>query len=49
MPPWTAVRLWLQVTGVAAAHEELRGGGLDLVRPPVDLPAGHPIRCRPGI
>ncbi|WP_369227347.1 VOC family protein [Streptomyces sp. R39] len=66
-----AVRLWLQVADVAAAHEELAAAGVEIVRPPVEepwgliemwvadpdgirivlveVPAGHPLRCRPGI
>ncbi|MDO0917130.1 VOC family protein [Streptomyces sp. DT2A-34] len=34
-PPSPAVRLWLQVEDVAAAHDELRGKGVEIVRPPV--------------
>uniref|UniRef100_UPI0031E2D47E VOC family protein n=1 Tax=Streptomyces hawaiiensis TaxID=67305 RepID=UPI0031E2D47E len=37
-PP--AVRLWLQVDDVAAAQEELRAKGVDIVRPPVKEPWG---------
>lgn len=70
-PPAPAVRLWLQVDDVAAAQEELRAKGVDIVRPPVkepwgliemwiedpdgtpivlvEVPADHPMRCRPGI
>ncbi|MFF0200290.1 VOC family protein [Streptomyces sp. NPDC005017] len=33
--PTEAVRLWLQVDDVAAAHEELRAKGVDIARPPV--------------
>ncbi|MEU3890348.1 VOC family protein [Streptomyces sp. NPDC029041] len=39
-PPAPAVRLWLQVDDVAAAQEELRGKGVDIVRPPVREPWG---------
>ncbi|MGW5197504.1 VOC family protein [Streptomyces spiralis] len=35
-----AVRLWLQVADVAAAHEELRERGVEIVRPPVREPWG---------
>ncbi|MGC0333617.1 putative enzyme related to lactoylglutathione lyase [Streptomyces sp. SAI-170] len=38
--PSPAVRLWLQVADVAAAHEELRAKGVDIVRPPVTEPWG---------
>ncbi|WP_031481703.1 VOC family protein [Streptomyces bicolor] len=70
-PPSPAVRLWLQVEDVAAAHDELRAKGVEIVRPPVkepwglietwiadpdgtrivlvEVPADHPLRCRPGI
>ncbi|MGW2517258.1 VOC family protein [Streptomyces sp. NPDC001617] len=34
------VRLWLQVADAAAAHEELRGAGVEIVRPPVKEPWG---------
>jgi predicted enzyme related to lactoylglutathione lyase len=34
------VRLWLQVEDVAAAHEELRSKGVEIVRPPVREPWG---------
>jgi len=34
------VRLWLQVADLAAAHEELRGAGVEIVRPPVREPWG---------
>ncbi|MET7475204.1 VOC family protein [Streptomyces sp. NPDC005648] len=34
------VRLWLQVEDVAAAHEELRGAGVEIARPPVKEPWG---------
>ncbi|MBX9394654.1 VOC family protein [Streptomyces sp. TRM72054] len=39
-PPSPAVRLWLQVDDVAAAHDELRGKGVEIVRPPVREPWG---------
>ncbi|MET9833064.1 VOC family protein [Streptomyces sp. NPDC006385] len=39
-PPSPAVRLWLQVEDVAAAHDELRGRGVEIVRPPVKEPWG---------
>ncbi len=39
-PPSPAVRLWLQVEDVHAAHEELRGKGVEIVRPPVKEPWG---------
>ncbi|MEV5431775.1 VOC family protein [Streptomyces sp. NPDC052701] len=39
-PPPPAVRLWLQVADVAAAHEELRAKGVRIVRPPVTEPWG---------
>ncbi|MEU9241951.1 VOC family protein [Streptomyces sp. NPDC048385] len=70
-PASPAVRLWLQVADVAAAHEELAAAGVEIVRPPVkepwgliemwvadpdgirivlvEVPAGHPLRCRPGV
>ncbi|GCB51890.1 lactoylglutathione lyase and related lyases [Streptomyces sp. NL15-2K] len=39
-PPSSAVRLWLQVEDVAAAHDELRAKGVEIVRPPVKEPWG---------
>ncbi|MET8808227.1 VOC family protein [Streptomyces sp. NPDC004546] len=39
-PPSPAVRLWLQVDDVTAAHEELKSKGVDIVRPPVKEPWG---------
>ncbi|MQY37338.1 hypothetical protein SRB17_53420 [Streptomyces sp. RB17] len=39
-PPSPAVRLWLQVDDVTAAHEELKATGVDIVRPPVKEPWG---------
>ncbi|MEV5437549.1 VOC family protein [Streptomyces sp. NPDC052682] len=38
--PAADVRLWLQVADVAAAHEELRAKGVEIVRPPVKEPWG---------
>ncbi|GAB3180833.1 VOC family protein [Streptomyces incanus] len=35
-----AVRLWLQVADVTAAHEELKDKGVEIVRPPVKEPWG---------
>lgn len=43
VPPSSAVRLWLHVADLAAAHEELRGRGVDIVRPPVREPWGPGI------
>lgn len=39
-PPSPAVRLWLQVEDIAAAHDELRDKGVEIVRPPVKEPWG---------
>ncbi|MCX4878881.1 MULTISPECIES: VOC family protein [unclassified Streptomyces] len=39
-PPSPAVQLWLQVEDVAAAHEELRAAGVEIVRAPVKEPWG---------
>ncbi|MFJ8199499.1 VOC family protein [Streptomyces sp. NPDC096152] len=39
-PPSPAVRLWLQVADVTAAHDELRARGVPIVRPPVREPWG---------
>ncbi|MFF6951200.1 VOC family protein [Streptomyces iakyrus] len=39
-PPAPAVRLWMQVDDVAAAQEELRAKGVEIVRPPVQEPWG---------
>ncbi|WP_328416509.1 VOC family protein [Streptomyces violaceus] len=39
-PPSPAVRLWFQVDDVAAAEEELRSKGVEIVRPPVKEPWG---------
>ncbi|GGW12028.1 glyoxalase [Streptomyces capoamus] len=39
-PPSPAVRLWLQVADVTAAHEELRAKGVEILRPPQQEPWG---------
>ncbi|MFE6197627.1 VOC family protein [Streptomyces sp. NPDC057838] len=39
-PPAPAVRLWLQVDDVTAAHDELLAKGVEIVRPPVKEPWG---------
>ncbi|MBK3632002.1 VOC family protein [Streptomyces asoensis] len=39
-PPDPAVRLWLQVADLGAAHDELRAAGVPIVRPPVREPWG---------
>ncbi|MFD9884684.1 VOC family protein [Streptomyces alboflavus] len=39
-PASPAVRLWLQVADVAAAHEELSARGVEILRPPVREPWG---------
>ncbi|MCX5374481.1 VOC family protein [Streptomyces sp. NBC_00015] len=39
-PDPAAVRLWLQVPDLAAAHDELRARGVEIVRPPVREPWG---------
>ncbi|QTD96827.1 VOC family protein [Streptomyces cyanogenus] len=39
-PPSPAVRLWLQVEDVTAAHEELRAKGVEILRPPQREPWG---------
>lgn len=39
-PPDPAVRLWVQVADVSAAHDELRAKGVEIVRPPVKEPWG---------
>ncbi|MEU0675521.1 VOC family protein [Streptomyces sp. NPDC006172] len=39
-PPDPAVRLWMQVADVAAAHEELLAKGMRVVREPVREPWG---------
>ncbi|WP_217238334.1 VOC family protein [Streptomyces sp. AC555_RSS877] len=38
--PSPAVRLWMQVEDVSAAHDELRAKGVEIVRPPVKEPWG---------
>ncbi|MFD3622448.1 glyoxalase superfamily protein [Streptomyces sp. NPDC058676] len=38
--PSPAVRLWMQVEDLAAAQEELRAKGVEIVRPPVKEPWG---------
>ncbi|MGW2553322.1 VOC family protein [Streptomyces sp. NPDC001635] len=40
VPPSPALRLWLQVPDVAAAHRELADAGVGIVRPPVKEPWG---------
>lgn len=39
-PPGPAVRLWLQVPDVAAAHQRLRERGVEIVREPLREPWG---------
>ncbi|MFF4274359.1 VOC family protein [Streptomyces sp. NPDC001536] len=39
-PPSPAVRLWMQVADLTAAHEELVAKGVEIVRPPVKEPWG---------
>lgn len=39
-PATDTLRLWLQVADVAAAHEELRAHGVQVLRPPVREPWG---------
>ncbi|AWE48886.1 MULTISPECIES: VOC family protein [Streptomyces] len=39
-PASPAVRLWMQVEDVAAAHEELVAKGVEIVRPPLREPWG---------
>ncbi|MCT9141555.1 VOC family protein [Streptomyces violarus] len=39
-PPSPTARLWFQVDDVAAAAEELRAKGVEIVRPPVKEPWG---------
>ncbi|MGW4081794.1 VOC family protein [Streptomyces sp. NPDC004822] len=39
-PPSAAVRLWMQVEDVTAAHEELVAKGVEIVRPPRREPWG---------
>ncbi|MEV6654356.1 glyoxalase superfamily protein [Streptomyces sp. NPDC051219] len=38
--PSSAVRLWIQVADVTAAYEELRGRGVEVLRPPKTEPWG---------
>ncbi|MFF4957087.1 VOC family protein [Streptomyces sp. NPDC001222] len=38
--PSPALKLWLQVQDVTAAHKELAGAGVEIVRPPVKEPWG---------
>ncbi|KUJ47451.1 VOC family protein [Streptomyces sp. NPDC093228] len=40
VPPSPALKLWLQVPDVAAAHRELADAGVGIVRPPVREPWG---------
>ncbi|MFF8780563.1 VOC family protein [Streptomyces sp. NPDC015140] len=35
-----ALKVWLQVEDVAAAHDKLRAKGVEIVRPPVEEPWG---------
>jgi predicted enzyme related to lactoylglutathione lyase len=39
-PPSPSVQLWLQVEDAVAAHDELRGKDVEIVRPPVKEPWG---------
>ncbi|WP_445525914.1 VOC family protein [Streptomyces cyslabdanicus] len=39
-PPFSSLRLWLQVEDVAAAGEELRAKGVEITREPVREPWG---------
>lgn len=39
-PPGPNLRLWLQVRDVDAAHAELAGRGVTILRPPADEPWG---------
>ncbi|MCT9004665.1 VOC family protein [Streptomyces rhizosphaerihabitans] len=39
-PPSPALKLWLQVADMAAAHEELTAAGVEVVRGPVREPWG---------
>ncbi|MFF3885593.1 VOC family protein [Streptomyces sp. NPDC001914] len=39
-PPSPALKLWLQVADMAAAHEELTASGVEVVRGPVREPWG---------
>ncbi|WP_406165805.1 VOC family protein [Streptomyces sp. NBC_00996] len=38
--PSPALKLWLQVADVTAAHEELTAAGVEVLRPPVQEPWG---------
>ncbi|MEV6015019.1 VOC family protein [Streptomyces sp. NPDC002667] len=40
VPPSPALKLWLQVADIAAAHEELVAAGVEVVREPVREPWG---------
>ncbi|MFJ3821214.1 VOC family protein [Streptomyces nodosus] len=40
VPPSPALKLWLQVPDVTAAHRELTAAGIEIVRPPVREPWG---------
>ncbi|MDF3299343.1 VOC family protein [Streptomyces tropicalis] len=40
VPGSPAVRLWLQVEDLAAAHDELRAQGVEITRPPLREPWG---------
>ncbi|OIJ96013.1 VOC family protein [Streptomyces colonosanans] len=40
VPPSPALKLWLQVPDMTAAHEELTRAGVAIVRPPVKEPWG---------
>ncbi|MFB8750118.1 VOC family protein [Streptomyces parvulus] len=39
-PPSPALQVWLPVEDAAAAHDELRAEGVEIVRPPVEEPWG---------
>ncbi|MFF9479328.1 VOC family protein [Streptomyces sp. NPDC014733] len=39
-PPGRTLQLWLQVADVAAAHDALAAGGVEILRPPVREPWG---------
>ncbi|MFH8405617.1 VOC family protein [Streptomyces sp. NPDC018019] len=39
-PPTATLQLWLQVADAAAAHEELKAQGVEILRPPVREPWG---------
>ncbi|WP_069170172.1 VOC family protein [Streptomyces griseus] len=40
VPPTATLRLWMQVADCSAAHEELAGRGVRVLRPPVREPWG---------